>query len=61
MDTAIQSPSKQDPRKTGSIKLENASLIDNLGQNLVDQVFYEQQVSYLVVEITDKNKDAFLL
>ena len=36
-------------------------MIDNLGQNLVDQVFYEKRVSYLVVEVTDKHKEAFLL
>ena len=28
---------------------------------MVDQVFYEQRVSYLVVEVTDKHKDTFLL
>ena len=46
---------------TGNFRLEKGSCIDSFGQNLVDQVFYEQRVSYLVVEIAEKNKDAYLL
>lgn len=42
-------------------KLENGSCIDNLGHNLVDQVFYDQSVLSLVVEISETGKDAFLL
>ena len=45
----------------GKFKLENGSCIDHLGQNLVDQVFYEQRISSLVVEVADKTNDAFLL
>ena len=35
--------------------------MDNFGHNLVDQIFFEQSVSCLVVEIADKNTDEFLL
>ena len=45
----------------GKFKLENGSCIDHLGQNLVDQVFYEQSISSLIVEVADKTNDAFLL
>ena len=40
--------------KGSVLKLENGSCIDHLGQNLVDQVFYDQSVSTLVVEISEK-------
>ena len=46
---------------SGKYKLENGTCIDNLGHNLVDQVFYEKQVSSLVVEISETGKDTFLL
>lgn len=42
-------------------QLQDSSNIDAYGQNLVGQVFFEQRVCYLVVEIALKSKDAFLL
>ncbi len=46
---------------SAKFKLENGTCIDNLGHNLVDQVFYEKQVSSLVVEVSETGKDTFLL
>ena len=45
----------------GVFTLENGHCIDLISQNLVEQVFFESEKKFLVVEIAAKNCEMFML
>ena len=44
-----------------SLVLQNGHFVDPYNQNLVEQIFFESEKKFLVVEITAKNSEVFML